>query len=146
MAEITKTQWTAPTITPYPQAQPGVPSIASQLVPANNKHTGLRAAVQIYAGDACYIGSDGLVHQSTGAAANAAAVVDGFAAINAAAGEAVTLVFGVTFGYPNTEAPGTPLYLSGVNAGGLADATSTGGTAIIAKVIDARRIYVQKSY
>lgn len=147
MAEIARTTYSPPTISPYPQAQFGIPSIASQLVPATNKHTGLLAGEAIFAGAACYIkGSDGKVYNSIGTAANAAAVVEGFAAINAQVGEAVTIVFGVTFSYPNTSTPGAPLYLSGTVAGNFADAASTGGTTIIGKVIDANRIYVKKSY
>jgi hypothetical protein len=131
MAEITKS---------------GTPSPASILIPAANKHTGLLAGEAIGAGDACYIKtSDGKVYKSTGAAANAAAVVDGWAPNAAPAGEAVTLVFNCTLSYAGVAA-GTPYYLSGTTAGGIADAASTGGTVVVARGISSTRLYVKKSY
>jgi hypothetical protein len=124
----------------------GIPSLASLLLPANCKHTGLYAGEALLAGDACYIkAADNKVWKSTGAAANAAAVVDGFAALPAPVGEAVTLVFNCTIQYGGVVAA-TPMYLSGTVPGGLADAASTGGTTVIAKAVDTTRIYVQKSY
>jgi hypothetical protein len=147
VAEISRNFYTAPTISPYPQAQFGIPSIASQLIPASSKITGLIAGEALSAGSACYIKtSDGKIYQSTGASANAAAVVDGFAAINCPAGEACTLIMSAVWGYINTSNPGTPLYLSGTAAGGLADAASTGGTVIIGKTIDVNRIFLKRSW
>lgn len=105
--------------------------------------SGLKAGEAIAAGDACYIkGSDGKVYLATGAAANAAALVDGFAAAAAALGEAVTLLTDVEFHYASGATPGTRYYLSGTTAGGLDTSTSTGGTVAIAKSIDATRIRV----
>lgn len=128
MAEISKT---------------GVPSPSNPLAVSDNSITGLKAGEAIAAGDACYVkASDGLVYKATGAAANAAAKVRGFAAKAADAGFAVTLLTkGVHIAYgPNTSgtstAAGTDLYLSGTVAGGLADAASTGGTVPVAWVID----------
>jgi hypothetical protein len=122
----------------------GTVSLASPLIPANNKHNKI-AGEALVAGDACYIKSDGLAWKSTGAAANAAAQVDGFAAESASVGEPVTLVFGVTLRYATALTPGAKLFLSGATAGALADAASTGGTAWVGKVVDASRLYVQKS-
>lgn len=128
-------------------AKNGNPSIASILPPANDKITGLYAGENIAIGDACYIKTaDGKVYRSTGAAAGAAAVVDGFAFVAANAGEAVTLIRSVVVAYGSALSPGSFVYLSGVTVGGLADAASVGGTTPIGRVIDATRIFLQKSY
>lgn len=102
----------------------------------------LLAGETIAVGDACYIKSDGLVWRATGAAANAAARVRGFALEAAAAGDPVTLVHDVVIRYGAGLTPGADLYLSGTVAGGLADAASTGGTSPIAYAKDATRIRV----
>jgi len=137
MAEVSKTG--TPTIsTPDPGYEHGI--------------TGLLAGEAIAGGDACYIkASDGFVYKATGAAANEAARVAGFAATPASTGYAVTLFHGVNFGYgPNVAgtpvAGGTPLFLSGTVAGGLADAASTGGTVAIAHALGDGRIYVSGNY
>lgn len=128
-------------------AKSGVPSLASLVPPSGNRITGLLAGEAIAAGDACYISAtDGLVYRSTGAAANAAAVVDGFALVATAVGEAVTLIYGVHIRYGASQTPGAFLFLSGTVPGGLDTATSTGGTVPIARTIDATRIFVKKSY
>lgn len=121
----------------------GTPSLATML-PGGNCFVGsnLKAGAAIAAGDACYIASTGLVHPATGAANNAAAQVDGFAAAAAAAGEAVTLLTDVDFHYGSGLTPGARYYLSGATAGGLDTATSTGGLIAIAKAIDATRVRV----
>lgn len=126
-------------------AKSGTPSLASVLPPASNKLTGKLAGAAIAAGDACYINADGKIYPATGAAANAAAQVDGFSAMAASSGEAVTLVWNVHVRYGAALTPGVKYYLSGTVAGGLADAASVGGTGWVAKAIDATRIYVQKS-
>lgn len=92
--------------------------------------------------DACYIKSDGLVWKATGAAANAAARVRGFALAAASVNDPVTLVHDVVIRYGTALTPGVDLFLSGTVAGGLADAASTGGTSPIAYVKDATRIRV----
>lgn len=106
--------------------------------------SGLICGADIAAGDACYIKSDGLVYPATGAAANAAALVDGFAQVPAkfAQNSPVTLFDGIEMYYPTGQNPGTRLFLSGTNPGGFATVASTGGTVPIAKVIDATRIRV----
>jgi hypothetical protein len=106
----------------------------------------LIAGEALGAGDACYIKtSDGKVYKSTGTAANAAAVVDGFAPTSCPAGDATSLYWSVNFAYGSALSPGSFLYLDTV-AGGLADAATTGGTVPVARVIDATRIWVKKSY
>ena len=135
MAEITK-----PT-----SGGPNQASLATLVPPASCQiGSGLICGADIAAGDACYIKSDGLVYPATGAAANAAALVDGFALVPAKFGQSspISLYDRVDLYYPTGKNPGTRLYLSGTVAGGLADAASTGGTIAIAKVIDATRIRV----
>jgi hypothetical protein len=124
----------------------GTPSLSSLLPPANNKISGLLAGEAIAAGDACYIKSDGKVWRSTGAAANAAADVDGFAAAAAASGQPVTLVYDCAINYGSGLTPGAKYYLSGTTAGGLDTATSTGGTVAIARALDATRILVRRQW
>ena len=124
----------------------GTPSLATTNPSNNSRISGLLAGEAIAAGDACYIKSDGKVWKSTGAAANAAAAVDGFAAIAAAAGESCTLYHDVTFRYGAGLTPGAGYYLSGTTAGGLDTAASTGGTMVIARAIDATRIRVKQSW
>lgn len=127
-------------------AKSGTPSLSTRLPCAgHNVGSGLTAGEAIAAGDACYIKSDGKVWKATGASANAAAKVDGFAAMAAALGEAVTLFTDVTFRYGAGLTPGARYYLSGATAGALADAASTGGTAPVAFAIDATRIRVLSS-
>lgn len=121
----------------------GTPSL-STVTPGGGCYvgSGLRAGEAIAAGDACYIKSDGKAWLATGAANNAAALVDGFAAAAAASGEAVTLLTDVDFHYGASLTPGARYYLSGATAGGLDTSTSTGGTVAIAKAIDSTRVRV----
>lgn len=128
MAEVSKT---------------GTPTPCNPLAVANASITGLLAGEAIAGGDAVYIkAADGKVWKATGAAANAAAKVRGFAAKAADAGMPVTILrSGIHIAYgPNVagtaSAPTADLFLSGTVAGGLADAASTGGTTAIAFVID----------
>jgi hypothetical protein len=108
--------------------------------------SGFYAGAAIAAGDACYINADGKIYPSTGAAANAAAVVDGFAAQAYATGDPVTLLWGVHFNYGAGLTPGAGYFLSGTTAGGLDTVASTGGTVVVARAIDATRVFVTKSY
>ena len=119
----------------------GTPSVCTML-PGGGNYVGsnLVANAAIAAGDACYILSTGKVALATGAAANAAARVIGFAAAAAAAGEPVTLMDNVDWYYGSGLTPGIPVYLSGSTAGGIDTATSTGGTAPIGYTLDATRI------
>lgn len=125
-------------------AKSGTPSLASVLPPQNCQLAGLRAGEALGAGDACYIKSDGLAWKSTGAAANAAAKVDGYAAEACAVGEAVTLFFDTNFRYAAGLTPGIRVYLS-ATAGALADAATTGGTAPIGFAVDATRVHLWQS-
>lgn len=126
-------------------AKSGTPSLCSVLPGQDKTISGLLAGEAIAAGDACYIKSDGKVWLSTGAAANAAAEVHGFAAKAAAVGEAVTLVFDVNIRYGAGMTPGAKFYLSGAVAGAIADAASTGGVGQIGFCVDATRIRVWQS-
>lgn len=120
-------------------AKAGTPSLASPYPSPENRIVGLKAGEDIEAGDVCYIASDGTVKRSDGTAADDKAVGFGIAAGDADQGEAVTLYKNVNFHYGSNLTPGTPLYVS-TNAGKLSDATTTGGTVIVARVIDSTRI------
>lgn len=123
----------------------GTPSLCTTNPGNECRISGLKAGEAIEAGDACYVKSDGKVWKSTGAAANAAAVVDGFAAIAAPVGESCTLYTDVNFRYGAGMTPGAPFYLSGTTAGGLDTVASTGGTLPVAFAVDATRIHVMQS-
>lgn len=124
----------------------GTPSLSTLLPCPAHQISGLIAGEALAAGDACYIKNDGLVYRSTGAAANAAAVVVGFAAQAYPINAGVTLFHGVTFNYGSGLTPGAQYYLSGTTAGGLDTATSTGGTTVIGFAVDATRINVKRSF
>lgn len=117
-------------------------------IPDFNTIPGLVAGEDIsQPGLALYIKSDGKWWLSTGAANNAAAKVDGWSTRAAKAGEPIAPARnGTRFQYATGKNPGVRLYLSGTVAGGLADATSTGGLLAIAKVIDANRIEVETQF
>lgn len=121
----------------------GTPSLTTTVPCPANHISSLRAGEAIFAGALCYIKSDGLVWLATGAAANAAAKVDGMAMQAAAVGEAVSLYFDVNVRYGAGLTPGTRLFLS--TGGLIVDAATTGGTAPIGFVIDATRIRVFQS-
>jgi hypothetical protein len=124
-------------------AKSGTPSVCTPL-PPNNSQLGDHglAGEDIAAGDACYIKNDGTVWRATGAAANAAARVRGFAYKASSAGEPVTLVHDVNMNYGAALTPGADYYLSGTVAGGLADLASTGGTTPVAFAVDTTRVRV----
>lgn len=125
-------------------AKSGTPSLATTLPGPEHQLSGLVAGEALGAFDACYIKDDGKVYKSTGASANAAAKVRGFAAQAYASGESgVTLYFGVRVRYGAGLTPGTTLYLSGTTAGGLVDTASTGGTGPIGYVVDATRVQLE---
>ncbi len=125
----------------------GIPSLSNAVPPPVVRLSGLQAGEAIAAGDACYINSaDNKLYRSNGAAANAAAAVDGFAATGANLNEVLTLYWHVNFRYGAGLTPGTSLYLSGTVPGGLDTATSLGGTTVIGRIIDDTRIWVRKSY
>lgn len=123
------------------------PSLSSLLPDSSQKISGLVAGEDLAMGDAAYIkGADGKVWKSTGAAANAAAKVDGWVLVNASAGEACTLVHDMNIQYSNSLlTPGARYYLSGTVPGGIADAASTGGTAPVAFAVDTKRIHCMLS-
>ncbi len=127
-------------------AKSGTPSQCSPTPTREHTLAGWLAGEAIAAGDACYIKTDGKIWLSTGAAANAAAVVDGFASAAAAVGEAVTLYFDVHFHYGAGMSPGINHYLSGTVPGGLDTVASTGGTQIVARTISATRVSVKRSW
>ena len=129
------------------------PSVSTPVPRPPDFIVGLLAGEDIAAGDAVYLKNDGKIWKASGAAANAAAKVIGFATNAASAGEAITVArvnSGVMIGYKplvsgNDVAPGTGLYLSGTVAGGLADAASTGGTEVLAVAIGDGRIVLGRT-
>lgn len=127
-------------------AKSGNPSLSSLTTPHNDQLSGLLAGETIAPGDACYIRtSDNKVMRSTGAAANAAAKVRGYAMGGAALNEPVTLASGIRFRYGAALSPGADLYLSATVPGGLSDAATTGGVAPIGYVVDATRVKLWES-
>ncbi len=127
-------------------AKSGTPSLCSQTPGREHQISGLFAGEAIAAGDACYIkAADGKVWLSNGTAVNAAAKVRGFAARASAVDEAVTLYHGVNFYYGAALSPGADLYASSVTSGALGDAASVGGTSPIGFVIDATRVFLNRS-
>ncbi len=127
-------------------AKSGTPSVCSATPSREHSIVGRLAGAAIAAGDACYLNADGKVYPSTGAAVNAAAVVDGFAAGAAPINEGVTLFHDVHFYYGAGMTPGTNYYLSGTVAGGLDTVASTGGTVVVARAIDATRLSLKRSW
>lgn len=128
----------------------GVPTVCTPTPGYEHRLTGLLAGEAIAGGDACYIkAADGLAWLADASANDEGAVVAGFAATAASAGEAVTLVWDVCFAYGANisgtfKDPGTLLFLSATaGSGALADAASTHAPNPIAQVIDAAgRLYV----
>jgi len=105
--------------------------------------SGLVAGEAIAACAACYVkAADGLVYNSNGTAADAAAKVDGFSAQAATAGQGVTL-FGpglrMRYGTGLTIAA---LYYLGTTAGRLDTAATTGGTVAVAKAITSTDVVI----
>lgn len=126
-------------------AKAGTPSLASLLPNGGDIMPDRLAGEDLDTYDACYIkASDGRVYKSTGAAANAAAKVRGYAAKATKAGEAVTLHKNVRVRYGANLTPGTDVYLS-ATPGTLSDAPTTGGVSPIGYVYDATRILLNES-
>lgn len=123
----------------------GTPSPCSTLIPPTHRISELVAGEALAAGDAVYVAATGKVLRSTGAAANAAAKVDGFAAMAASINEAVTLITDCDWHYGAGLTPGARLFLSGAVAGGLDDVASIGGTAPIGFALDATRVRLFQS-
>ena len=126
-------------------AKSGIPSLSTLgPAPGSGKLPTLYAGEAIAAGDACYIKSDGKIWRSIGTAVNAAAKVDGYAAMDCPVDQSITLLFNCTFRYGAALTPGARVFL-GAAAGAIADAATTGGTAPIGFVIDATRVYLYQS-
>lgn len=128
-------------------AKVGRPSISTATPGTEHSLTSLLAGEAIAAGDACYIKSDGLVWRSlaTTTATDATNVIDGFAAGAAAVGQSVSLYWNINMYYATGMTPGTPFYLSGATAGALATASTSGQTKVVARAVDASRLFVRKS-
>jgi hypothetical protein len=117
----------------------GTPELASPYPTGGNVLRGMKAGEAIAAGDVCYIASDATLMRSNGTAANAAAVGGWIASADGPIGEALTCFKNVSFHYGAGLTPGAP-YFVGATAGRLDDAATIGGTAVVARAIDATRI------
>lgn len=125
----------------------GEPSLTTKTPPPNARVGSGYAAATLPAGSPCYFGTDGSVNLSSGAAANAAAVVDGWTMQDYAVGESATLYTDVNIGYGKNGAvaSGTSYYL-GATAGTLDSSPTTGGTVIIARGIPDNNITGAKQH
>lgn len=81
---------------------------------------------------------------TTGSAGNG--VVDGFVATDVASGDPCTIWWNVSFNYGSGLTPGSFAYLDDTTNGALNDTATELGTVPIGRVVDAKRIYVKKSY
>lgn len=120
------------------------PADASLLKQAGNRLGPFTAGEALSALAPCYIKSDGLVYQSTGAAVNAAAKVVGYALAPAAPGAQVYLCYDFVAFYGAGLAPGSFVFL-GTAAGTLDTAATVGGTGYIGIAVDATRILLKQS-
>lgn len=73
-------------------------------------------------------------------------VVDGFAPGDVSSGDPMTLFWDVNFQYGSGLTPGSFVYLDDTTPGALNDTPTELGTVPIGRIVDAKRIYVQKSY
>jgi len=122
----------------------GRPSLTTIQPGYEHQINGLVAGADIAAGQFVYIrSSDGAVLPAIGAAADEAAQAVGVVLQPAAPGDGVTIYHGVVVRWGANLVPGTRYYLSGTNAGELADEASTGGTTPIAVAVDSTRIFVK---
>lgn len=126
-------------------AKSGTPELCSPVGTAGlDQTTGFVAGAAIGAWDAVYIkASDGKIYPATGAAANAAAEVDGYAPRAYTIGQkGCTVVHGgCNVSYGSGLTIGAKYWLSEATAGALADAVgSAGGTRKLGYAIDATRI------
>ena len=105
--------------------------------------SGLVAGEDIAACAACYVASDGMIYNSNGTAANAAAKVDGFSAQAAKAGQGCTLFGeGLRMRYASSGLTPGALYYLGTTAGRVDTATTTGGTVALLKAITTTDVVV----
>lgn len=123
-------------------AKTGTPSLCTTLPSSEHRISGLLAGEALAAGDACVISSSGTVLLSNGAADDANARVHGWAAMDTAAGEAVTLYHDVNFNYGTGVTPGANYYLSAATEGALSTVATTGGLVPIAFGLPGGRLRV----
>lgn len=121
-------------------------TLTTKCPPSNCRVGGGYAATDIPASTPCYFGTDGRINISSGAAANAAAAVDGWTLEDVKAGEFTTLYTDCNLGYGkgNDVAPGTSYYLG--TAGVLSDIATTGGTRVIARGVPDNNITGAKEH
>jgi len=125
-------------------------SLATKLPNDANRLPPMLVGEDIAAGDACYIKtSDNKIYRSNGSASGAAAECDGFAPTAAlvAQRQTLSLYHDVNFNYAASGlSPGSYLYLSASVAGGLDTSTNVNQAKPLARVIDATRIRVLRTY
>jgi len=130
----------------------GTPALVSPIGGATPRFEGALAGEALGALDACYIRTtDGRVYRSLNAGTPYNGVTGGvppstthgFTTAPAAAGDRVTLVYGVQAAYGAGLTPTTPLYLSGTVPGGLADVAPTPGAPAIARAVSATTIALE---
>lgn len=128
-------------------AKVGTPSLCSDTPCDGNRLPPLFVGEDISPGDPCCIKSDGKVWKAKGTGAlGADAEVDGWATMGAkvAQRQTISLYYNVNLAYSTGMTPGTFLYLA--DAGGVQ--TTAGATQLkpIARVVDATRIRVFRTY
>ena len=124
----------------------GTPSLATPVPSSNSRITDpLIAGTNLAPGRACTIRSTGLVHEATGAADDANAIIHGWTPRNYFAGQTVTLVNDVNFEYGSGLTPGAQLYLSATSTGRLDTAPTTGGKQPCAFVVSPDKIHVERT-
>jgi hypothetical protein len=124
----------------------GTPSMCTPSLDANRLPP-LQVGEDIAAGDACYIKSDGKIWRSDkDGSLGAAAEVDGWApqAALVAQRQFLSLHYNVNFAYGSGLTPGSFCYLG--DSGALVDTPAGAQTNPIARVIDATRIHVFRTY
>jgi hypothetical protein len=110
----------------------GTPTVSTASPSFEHQQAGLLAAVEIKAGDACSLNSNGqVVLYETGLRFR------GIAASDCPVGDSVTLYQGVSFYYGKNLTPNTEVFLSETVPGGLDDA----GTVPVGYVVDRQRIF-----
>jgi hypothetical protein len=145
MATVTKAASAALEILPLTgMVQGSMPASDGLLHPSGHRLGPLIAGEALSHLAPCYIKSDGLVYQSTGAAANAAAKVHGYSIGAVPSGGQVYLSYDFVAFYGSGLTPGSWVYL-GTTAGTLDSAPTTGGTGYIGICIDAQRILFLRS-
>jgi len=121
----------------------GRPTLSTVGAPPNTRLGGKVAGAAVEAGDLIYIkGADAKVYPATAAANDEKAVCAGIAGEKAGVGQGVTIVRNVNIGYATGMTPGTPVYVSGTAAGGLATTPTQAKQIPVGFVFDAEIVHI----